>query len=95
MRNDFGQSRHQRIRHDIGNFVEVRFRGHIAETPIEARAPGMSAPRRIQPHDASIRVHDLQTATPGFSMVTGVRERSGTVWLGSLHSTAIAHFTLP
>ncbi|WP_144122858.1 SMP-30/gluconolactonase/LRE family protein [Catellatospora sichuanensis] len=40
-------------------------------------------------------VHDLQTATPGFSMVTGVREESGTVWLGSLHSAAIAHFTLP
>jgi hypothetical protein len=40
-------------------------------------------------------VHDLQTATPGFSMVTGVREQSGTVWLGSLHSAAVARFTLP
>ena len=40
-------------------------------------------------------VHDLQTVTPGFSMVTGVREQAGTVWLGSLHSTAIAQFTVP
>jgi sugar lactone lactonase YvrE len=40
-------------------------------------------------------VHDLQTSTPGFSMVTGVREHNGTVWLGSLHSTAVAQFTVP
>jgi sugar lactone lactonase YvrE len=40
-------------------------------------------------------VHDLQTRTPGFSMVTGVREHAGTVWMGSLQSTAIATFTLP
>ena len=40
-------------------------------------------------------VHDLQTSTPGFSMVTGVREHAGTVWLGSLHSTAVAQFTVP
>jgi sugar lactone lactonase YvrE len=39
-------------------------------------------------------VHDLQTTTPGFSMVTGVRERAGTIWLGSLHATAIATFAL-
>ncbi|MEV4417013.1 SMP-30/gluconolactonase/LRE family protein [Catellatospora sp. NPDC049609] len=50
----------------------------------------------VQAVDASGRtVHDLQTVTPGFSMVTGVREESGTVWLGSLHSAAVAHFTLP
>jgi sugar lactone lactonase YvrE len=40
-------------------------------------------------------VHDLQTTTPGFSMVTGVREHAGAVWLGSLHATAIATFALP
>jgi len=40
-------------------------------------------------------VHDLQTSTPGFSMVTGVREHEGTVWLGSLQSTAVAQFTVP
>jgi sugar lactone lactonase YvrE len=50
----------------------------------------------VQAVDVSGRtVHDLQTAMPGFSMVTGVREQSGTVWLGSLHSAAIARFTLP
>ncbi len=50
----------------------------------------------VQAVDAAGRtVHDLQTATPGFSMVTGVREESGTVWLGSLHAKAIAHFRLP
>jgi sugar lactone lactonase YvrE len=40
-------------------------------------------------------VHDLQTTTPGFSMVTGVREHAGAVWLGSLQSAAIATFTMP
>jgi sugar lactone lactonase YvrE len=40
-------------------------------------------------------VHDLQTTTPGFSMASGVRERAGTVWLGSLLATAIATFTVP
>jgi hypothetical protein len=40
-------------------------------------------------------VHDLQTTTPGFTMVTGVREHGGAVWLGSLQSGAIATFTLP
>jgi len=45
--------------------------------------------------DSGQVVHDLQTVTPGFSMVTGVREQAGTVWLGSLHSSAIAQFTLP
>jgi hypothetical protein len=40
-------------------------------------------------------VHDLQTTTPGFSMVTGVREHEGAVWLGSLHSTAIAKVAVP
>jgi hypothetical protein len=40
-------------------------------------------------------VHDLQTTTPGFSIVTGVREHAGAVWLGSLQSTAIATFAVP
>ena len=40
-------------------------------------------------------VHDLQTTMPGFSMVTGVREHAGAVWLGSLHSDAIATFATP
>jgi sugar lactone lactonase YvrE len=40
-------------------------------------------------------VHDLQTTTPGFSMVTGVREHDGVVWLGSLQSNVVATFTVP
>jgi sugar lactone lactonase YvrE len=40
-------------------------------------------------------VHDLQTTTPGFSMVTGVREHAGAVWLGSLQSTVVATFAVP
>jgi sugar lactone lactonase YvrE len=40
-------------------------------------------------------VHDLQTSTPGFSMVTGVREHAGTVWLGSIQSGSVAAFRLP
>ena len=45
--------------------------------------------------DTGRLVHDLQTSTPGFSMVTGVREHEGTVWLGSLQSTVVATFTVP
>jgi sugar lactone lactonase YvrE len=37
-------------------------------------------------------VHDFQSTVPGFSMVTGVRERDGVVWMGSLHGRSIATF---
>ncbi|WP_192770462.1 SMP-30/gluconolactonase/LRE family protein [Plantactinospora soyae] len=40
-------------------------------------------------------VHDFQATVPGFSMVTGVREHGGTVWLGSLHGDSVAAFDLP
>jgi sugar lactone lactonase YvrE len=40
-------------------------------------------------------VHDLQTSMPGFSMVTGVRECDGVVWLGSLRGQAVATFPVP
>jgi sugar lactone lactonase YvrE len=46
-------------------------------------------------NDRGQLVHDLQTTTPGFSMVTGVRENAGVVWLGSLQSNAIATFAVP
>jgi sugar lactone lactonase YvrE len=45
--------------------------------------------------DTGTLVHDLQTSTRGFSMVTGVREHEGTVWLGSIQSGAVATFTVP
>ncbi|MFC6016127.1 SMP-30/gluconolactonase/LRE family protein [Plantactinospora solaniradicis] len=50
----------------------------------------------VQALDAEGRVvHDLQATVAGFSMVTGVREHGGTVWLGSLHGGAVAAFDLP
>jgi sugar lactone lactonase YvrE len=39
-------------------------------------------------------VHDFQSRVPDFSMVTGVRERDGVVWLGSLQGKSIAKFRL-
>jgi len=39
-------------------------------------------------------VHDLQDTRPGMTMVTGVREHDGTVWLGSLTGTTVACFSL-
>lgn len=40
-------------------------------------------------------VHDLQGPGGDYSMVTSVIERDGTVYLGSLHETAIASFVRP
>lgn len=40
-------------------------------------------------------VHDLQARLTGLTMVTGVREHDGTVWLGTLHGDAIGAFDLP
>jgi sugar lactone lactonase YvrE len=49
----------------------------------------------VQAVDARGRVvHDVQARVPGFSMVTGVRERDGTVWMGSLRGAAVAAFDL-
>jgi sugar lactone lactonase YvrE len=39
-------------------------------------------------------VHDLQTTHPKLRMVSGVRESAGTVWLGSLESSAVGYFVL-
>ncbi|MBB6626185.1 SMP-30/gluconolactonase/LRE family protein [Nocardioides sp. KIGAM211] len=62
-------------------------------------------PERVQPKpkrtvrvqaydDAGALVHDVDVDTPGYHMVTGVREHEGRVWLGSLHEPAIAVVTL-
>lgn len=40
-------------------------------------------------------VHDLQTSGGAYPMVTGVRERDGTLYLGSLANGAIAVATVP
>ncbi|MDQ1687068.1 MAG: hypothetical protein QOK42_43 [Frankiaceae bacterium] len=40
-------------------------------------------------------VHDFQGRHPRMSMVTGVREQHGTVWMGSLEGRTIASFRVP
>lgn len=40
-------------------------------------------------------VHDFQGRHPRMTLVTGVREHLGTVWLGSLQGTTIASFRVP
>jgi sugar lactone lactonase YvrE len=50
----------------------------------------------VQAYDAAGRlVHDLQTEHETFRMVTGVRERDGVIWLGSLTEPAIGRIDLP
>jgi sugar lactone lactonase YvrE len=62
-------------------------------------------PKRLRPKDtptawvqaydlAGRLVHDLQTTHPELRMVSGVRESAGTVWLGSLVSSAVGFFAL-
>ncbi|HEY3629450.1 MAG TPA: SMP-30/gluconolactonase/LRE family protein [Jatrophihabitantaceae bacterium] len=64
-----------------------------------------SMPERLQPQEKKTvwvqaydldgtLVHDLQTTHEWFHLVTGVREVSGTVWLGSLTSPGIARIEL-
>jgi sugar lactone lactonase YvrE len=49
----------------------------------------------VQAYDTEGRlVHDLQTEHRGLATITGVRERDGVVWLGSLSSPAIGRIDL-
>jgi sugar lactone lactonase YvrE len=45
--------------------------------------------------DTGAIVHDLQTAAPGYHMVTGVRQHGDKLYLGSLREGGIAVVTLP
>ncbi len=60
-----------------------------------------SVPERLQPrakrrfwvlglNAAGDRVHAFGGEHPGFSMATGVREKDGRLWLGSLERSAVA-----
>ncbi len=50
----------------------------------------------VQAYDAQGGlVHDLQTTHERFFMATGVRERDGVVWLGSLTAPTVARIVLP
>ena len=61
----------------------------------EALQPKPADTAWVQAIDASGRVvHDFQASVPGFSMVTGVREHGGTVWMGSLRGEVVAAFDL-
>jgi sugar lactone lactonase YvrE len=69
--------------------------------PMFLRKAATRIPEKLQPapkntvrvqafDDAGTLVHDVDVKTPGYHMVTGVREHDGRVWLGSLHEPAIA-----
>lgn len=50
---------------------------------------------RVQAYgDHGELVHDIDVSDPGFHMVTGVRERAGRLWMGSLHEPAVAVLNL-
>ena len=59
----------------------------------EALQPAPKRTVRVQAYDDSgTLVHDCPLAADDFHMATGVRERDGRVWLGSLHEPAVAWF---
>lgn len=65
----------------------------------ERLQPGVKDTIHVQAYDDAGRlVHDCDlprpAAGPSYSMVTGVREHDGTVWLGSLEQPAVASFRL-
>lgn len=57
------------------------------------RTPASGVHVRAYDDDGRL-VHDCEIATTAYSMVTGVREHEGTVWLGSLTRPGIALFQL-
>jgi sugar lactone lactonase YvrE len=62
----------------------------------EALKPKAADVIEIQAYDESGRlVHDLRGKHPGFHMPTGVRERDGKVWLGSIGTSSLATFPTP
>ena len=57
----------------------------------EALQPKPKRTVRVQAYDdVGTLVHDIDVSTDRYHMVTGVRERDGRVWLGSLHEPAVA-----
>ena len=77
----------------------------LQRAPRTVQRMAVRVPERLQPlpepgvhvraYDGDGRVvHDVVAATDGMSMVTGVREHEGRVWLGSLRERAIAYLDL-
>lgn len=73
----------------------------LMRAPRPVRRLATRVPERLQPQpkpgawvqaydDAGTLVHDCRVDTSDFHMVTGVRERDGRVWLGSLQEAAVA-----
>jgi sugar lactone lactonase YvrE len=61
----------------------------------EAIQPKEKKTAWVQAYDGDgTLVHDLQTSHERFFMATGVVERNGTVWVGSLTAPTIAHIEL-
>lgn len=78
----------------------------LARMPPFLRTAVWAMPDRLQPapkrtvwtmayDDTGAVVHDLQGPGQRFHMVTGVRERDGELYLGSLADTAVAALTVP
>ncbi|KQV69847.1 strictosidine synthase [Nocardioides sp. Root122] len=72
----------------------LALRKAITKIP-EALQPKPRRTIRVQAYDDDGRcVHDLDivapAGSPGYHMVTGVREHHGRVWMGSLHEPAVA-----
>lgn len=62
----------------------------------QAVQPQPSRTFAVQAYDSDGElVHAFEGEHPAFHMATGVRERDGTVWLGSLEEPAIATFDKP
>ena len=62
----------------------------------EALKPKAADIIEIQAYDdAGTLVHDLRAKHPSFHMPTGVRERDGKVWLGSIGTSSLATFPTP
>lgn len=73
----------------------LRLRKLVTRIP-ERLQPKPKATIRVQAYDdAGTLVHDIDLLDAGFHMVTGVRERDGRVWMGSLHEPAVAVYDLP
>jgi sugar lactone lactonase YvrE len=57
--------------------------------------PKVTPSVRVQAYDDAGRlVHDIDLPADRYSMVTGVREHEGTVWMGSLEQPAVARTSL-
>ena len=78
----------------------------IRRMPSAVRTAVSAVPARLQPgpaptvgvvavDDGGRVVHELRGTVPGFRMLTGVRERNGVLWFGSLEGEAVATVPRP